>query len=193
MKPSEEAEIAKKAQKDKKYFDYFYRTYYQDILRYVHGFVKDKETAEDMASITFEKALKGIDTFQWEGVSVKSWLYRIARNTLYDYFRKKNVREPAISLQQSFSRDDESGTTLEDSVADNVLSIELQIIVSEEEKQLYEIFRQFDEQDQFLLYYKYFEDMSNKQIANLVGLSETNVGTRLQRLREKLKKQLQQV
>jgi RNA polymerase sigma factor (sigma-70 family) len=186
----DEQEIIKKAQKDKRFFEPIYGSNYDKILRYVASYVHNKELAEDLTSVTFEKALHGIDTFQWEGVSISSWLYRIARNTINDYYRKKINREGAFSLDQQIKGDEGDGTTFQDMLASSEEAIETQIITSEDEEKLYTLIGTLAEDEQYLLYYKYFEGLTNKDIAKLTSISETNVGTKLQRIREKIKKKL---
>jgi RNA polymerase sigma factor (sigma-70 family) len=60
-------------------------------------------------------------------------------------------------------------------------------IKDEEENVLYNMLREFNEKEQYLLYYKFFEDLTNKEISKIVGISESNVGTKLYRIRKKLK------
>lgn len=183
-----EEEIIRKIKRDKKYFALIYQEYYEQIYNYVYGFLKNKENAEDISSVTFEKALKGIDSFQWEGISIQSWLYKIARNTVNDFYRKKQNRVVQYSINQPIAQD--NAATLEDIMKSSDDTLEVQIIKSDEEEKLYAILQHFSESDQYLLYYKYFETMNNKEIAKIMQLSETNVGTKLQRLRIKLKELL---
>lgn len=182
-----EEELIKKCQKDKKYFDIFYSENYEKIFYYVRKYIKNKEHSEDITSMVFEKALRGIDNFQWEGISIQSWLYKIARNTINDFYRKKYNTHTLSINQKVNSKDGSSDMTLEDIIPSNEEGIELKVIKSDEEEHLYRILENLEENDQFLLYYKYFEDLTNKDIAKLMKLSETNVGTKLQRLRAKIK------
>jgi len=65
-----------------------YNDYHQPIVRYLERLVNDRETAEDLCHDTFIKALR-----YWQHhdplASEKSWLYRIATNTAYDYLRRR--------------------------------------------------------------------------------------------------------
>ena len=58
---------------------------------------------------------------------------------------------------------------------------------------LYNAIREFGDEEQHLIYYKFFAEMSNKEIAEQLELSETNVGTRLHRIRKKLKRVMEKV
>jgi len=132
--------------------------------------------SEDLASEVFEKAYKAIDDFRWQGISLSAWIFRIARNLLTDYYRKTGKDGRSISL-----------TEIEDLFEDEEVSLFSDYARSEEDLALYDALREFNELDQHLIYYKFFEDLSNKEIASLTGLAESNVGTRLYRIRGKLK------
>lgn len=66
-------------------FGELYDAYVQKIYNFVFYKTMHKETAEDLTSLVFTKALNGIAGFK-EG-SVSAWLYRIARNTVTDHYR----------------------------------------------------------------------------------------------------------
>ncbi len=68
-----------------------YREHFLDILRYLKRFLSDS-TAEDLAQEVFVKAGKGLANFRGEA-SPRTWLYRIAANTLRDHLRSKSHRE----------------------------------------------------------------------------------------------------
>lgn len=178
MTLEEEKKIVEKAQKNSNQFAPLYEYYYPKIHSYIYRRINNKEVADDLTSQTFEKAIKRINNFRWQGVSLGVWLYKIARNNLNDYFRKSRRTNRNISLTGLEAVIvDEQEETLEDIV-----------IRSDEESILYRALQQFKKEDQYLIYYKFFEDMTNKEIAAKTGLSETNVGTKLHRLRSKLKK-----
>src|SRR6218665_1559553 len=70
-------------------FEPLYRKYYSPILRYLQQRVEDPESAFDIASQVFIKALKNLHTYENRGVPFGSWLYRIAKSELYQQFREK--------------------------------------------------------------------------------------------------------
>jgi len=71
-------------------------------------------------------------------------------------------------------------------VASSAPSNDSVIWTGEVEKGLFESISELSEKDQYLIYYKFFEELSNKQIAKITGYSETNIGTKLHRIRKKL-------
>src|SRR6478672_9416198 len=67
-------------------FDENYRRVYQfAYLRTGHG-----ADADDIASSVFVEAVKGIHTFQFRGVPVAAWLFRIARNQTADLLERRS-------------------------------------------------------------------------------------------------------
>lgn len=51
----------------------------------------NKEIAEDLTQEVYYRALKKFNNFNYKGVSVNAWLFRIARNIVIDFYRSKNV------------------------------------------------------------------------------------------------------
>lgn len=171
-----EQELIKKIQKDKKHFGKIYEEYFRMVVNYFRKRMNNKALSEDLASEVFEKAYRAVDDFKWQGVSLSAWIFRIARNLLTDYYRKVGKVGETVSLAE-----------IGDFFEDNTVSLHLDLVQDEEEMALYNAIREFREEDQFLIYYKFFEDLSNKEIATITGLNESNVGTRLYRIRNKLR------
>jgi RNA polymerase sigma-70 factor (ECF subfamily) len=161
----------------KRDFEAIYEAYHKKVLNFVVKRVSLKETAEDLTSEIFEKIYKSIDDFQWQGITISAWIFRIARNRIIDYYRKNSKRKNDASI-------DDYSNTIVSSMKDS----EDMMIESEEYTALYNSIREFNESDQYLIYYKFFEQLSNSDIAKLLNLSETNVGTKLHRIRKKLVK-----
>lgn len=173
---TKDRELLKIIKKDKRKFEIIYKKYYSLVLNYICKRINDKAIGEDLASEVFEKAYKAIEDFKWQGVSLSSWIFKIARNLLTDYYRRINKIGEGVSLSE-----------IEDMFCDDDSSLYDDVIKGEEEKLLFDSLREFKDKDQYLIYYKFFEDLSNKEIAAITGQSESNIGTRLYRIRRKLK------
>lgn len=154
-----------------------YQIFSKKIFDFLKRKVSNKEIAEDLTAEVFEKVLKTINDYQWQGISVSAWIYRVARNHLIDYYRKQNK-----------FKDDTSFDDVVNIVESNSPTAETEIIQDEEDIILFRTLKELDEEDQYLIYYKFFEEMSNSEIAQIVGQTETNVGTRLHRIRKKMEK-----
>lgn len=139
--------------------------------------VSSREIAQDLASEIFEKIWRTIDDFQWQGINISAWIFRIARNHLIDHYRKMNKYKNDKSLDDIINIVESTMPT-----ADSELQRE------EEDVVLFNAIKELDEEDQYLIYYKFYEEMSNSKIAEITGLTETNIGTKLHRIRKKLAK-----
>ncbi len=176
----EEKKLIESIKYNKSNFDIIYKKYYKVVVNYLRSRINNKSIYEDLASEVFERAFKAIDDFKWQGVNLSAWIFRITRNLLTDYYRKINNRGADISI-----------TEFEDKIEDSSDNQYLDYIKDKEDKALYNSIREFGEEEQYLIYYKFFEDLKNTEIAKITGLTETNVGTKLYRIRKKLKNILQ--
>lgn len=73
---------------DEKAFGALYDKYIRQIYTFVYYKTHHKETAEDLTSETFFKALKSINRADVDK-PFSSWLYKIAQNTVIDHYRSK--------------------------------------------------------------------------------------------------------
>lgn len=70
-------------------FVQLYDKYIKRIYDFIYFKTTHKETAEDLTSLTFIKALEKIKTFNADKGTFSAWLYQIARNTVIDFYRTK--------------------------------------------------------------------------------------------------------
>lgn len=156
-------------------FPKIYEVYYKRVIEFLLKRVSTREIAEDLTSEVFEKILKSVNDFQWQGVTVSAWIFRIARNHLIDFYRKNNKHKKDTSLEDIVNY-----------IESPAPSTEAVMEKGESEVWLFNSIRELEPEDQYLIYYKFYEEMSNKDIAQLTGISETNIGTKLHRIRKKL-------
>lgn len=76
-------------QGDLERFGWLYDKYIKKIYDFIYFKTTHKETAEDLTSLTFFKALENIKTFDTNKGAFSAWLYQIARNTVIDFYRTK--------------------------------------------------------------------------------------------------------
>ena len=101
---------------------------------------------------------------------ISTWIYRIALNTCISFYRKeKNVPE-IISLTKDIDR-----------------TIEAHDPINEMLKQLYQMINQLGQLDKSIILL-YLEDKSYEEIAEITGLTVTNIATKLSRIKDKLKR-----
>src|SRR3569832_2934926 len=94
MSPEEEKSLLERIHSDPKEFGLLFEAYYKPIFGYIFRRLGDYDISRDIASETFLKAFLRIGTFKWIGISISSWLYRIATNEMNMYFWKE-IYSPA--------------------------------------------------------------------------------------------------
>jgi RNA polymerase sigma-70 factor (ECF subfamily) len=70
-------------------FPDLYDQYVRKIFNFIYYKTHHKETAEDLTSQTFLKALKNLSQFNQKKGHFSTWLYQIARNQVIDFYRSK--------------------------------------------------------------------------------------------------------
>ncbi|MEX2239046.1 MAG: RNA polymerase sigma factor [Dehalococcoidia bacterium] len=83
--------------RDETAWSQLYDQNFHPLYLYSLARVHDRGAAEEIASQVFEEALRGIKGFQYRGVSLRAWLYGIARNVTADHIRKR-ARRPESQL-----------------------------------------------------------------------------------------------
>ena len=72
-------------------FDRIYAEYFSEVYKFVLSLCQNPALAEEITQESFFKALKSIDRFNGD-CAIKTWLCKIARNTLYSYAKKHNKK-----------------------------------------------------------------------------------------------------
>ncbi len=155
-------------------FAAFYEQHLPKIFRYISYRVTDRHMAEDLTATVFEKALSKFNQYSPEKAALSTWVFRIARNTLIDHFRARG-REHTVPLDEAFDR------------PGNGKSPEQTVIEQEESQILRLCISKLSTQEQEIISLKFSSEMTNRQIADLLGLSESNVGVILYRTVRKLR------
>lgn len=91
---------------DRAAFGQLYELYFDRIYRYIYYRSLSRETAEDLCSKTFLKALDKLETFKSNRGSFSSWLYKIALNCIKDEYRKSSRYEIVSGVWDIASEDD---------------------------------------------------------------------------------------
>ncbi|WP_319203008.1 RNA polymerase sigma factor [uncultured Ilyobacter sp.] len=71
-------------------FDKIFDTYFERVYNKILGMVKNPEDAEDIAQEVFVSVYKNLKKFRKES-NIYTWIYRIAINKTYDFFRKNKT------------------------------------------------------------------------------------------------------
>ncbi len=141
--------------------------------------IGNRENAEDITQETFLKAWKHIRTFA-EGKSFKTWLFAIARNASIDYFRKKKTLsfgDFGVDAEEDFEHSLADTDPLPDALFDAGITAETV------ERGL----RQLSKEHAEVLTLHYREELSLKEIADLLGVSVNTVKSRDRRAKDALR------
>lgn len=141
---------------------------YQKIIYKICRVYRDnREDQEDLFQEIVYQLWKAYPGFKRES-KVSSWIYRIALNTAIAIYRKSKI---AIDYYQDFPEHiHPSGEKT----------------ISENEGRLFWALRKLNDSEKAVISL-YLEDFSYQEIADITGLSESNVGVRLNRIKNKLK------
>ena len=149
---------------------------YTEQLPRVYNFFRyrfaNDAVAEDLTSRTFEKAWSARARYRRDLAGFSTWLISIARNVATDHFRSQRPHLPLEAAGEV-----ETARTPHDDVAkDSDLA------------RLGSLLKQLPQREQELVALKYGAEATNRAIAELTGLSESNVGTILHRVVQTLRR-----
>lgn len=140
------------------------------IFRMCYLYLKDFHLAEDATQETFIKAMKSYDSFQHSS-DEKTWLIRIAINCCKNILRTKWFKDFHRIADDNIPAD--SCNPIEDFITKDSLSNAI-MSLKPNERQL------------IILYY--YQELSVKEIAEIIHKNENTIYQQLKRVREKLKK-----
>lgn len=175
---SEEAGLIEKArQGDREAFGGLYDSYVRRIYDFVYYRVGGRETAEDLTSDIFFKALEKIGSFDpsQKNSSFGAWLYRIARNRVIDHYR---ANRPLSSFEEAESQLGDDGSTAED------------LKRREDRKAVLKYLDALKPEQKELLLLRIWDERPYREIALITGKSEAALkmafGRAIKILREKM-------
>jgi RNA polymerase sigma-70 factor, ECF subfamily len=160
-------------------FAYIFKEYSDDVYRLIFTYVKKNEVAEDLVQEVFIKCYKNIDDFKGNS-SVKTWIISIAINQCKDYLRSAYSRYIYLSDKiSSFAKG--STKTPEDLVLENN---EKNLLT----KEILNLPIKYRE----VIYLYYFQELKIREIADVLGVNENTLKSRLSRAKELVKKNIQE-
>jgi len=155
-------------------FDDLYRESRDDVYAYVAGMLRDRGAAEEVTAAAFERAYRKRSRFNPRRGSPRAWLFGIARNAALDELRRR--RRHAELNDEPIDLDG--------------LGAAQQSERSELRLALAEALELLEPRERELVALKFFAGLSNAEIARVIGASDSNVGTRLHRVVNKLREVL---
>lgn len=169
-----EEEWIRKAASDPQAFQPLYEAHFKKVFLFVLHRVGDKDLAGDLTQQVFLNALTHIGRYQFRGLPFTAWLFRIAVNQCNDYFRKSKRSRVVV---------------LEDADVENLYEeLTAQQTLEEWAKRLPVILERLNPDDLQVIELRFFEGRPFKEVAEILGITETYAKVRTYRILERMKK-----
>ncbi len=152
-------------------FEQLYRSSRDDVYAYAAGLLGDRAAAEDVTATAFERAFRKRSRFDPRRGSGRAWLFGIARNAALDELRRRG-RRAELAVEPV---DVESLAEVHPAERS-----ELRLLLAAALAEL-------EARERELIALKFFAGLSNAEIARVLGISESNAGTKLHRVVDKLR------
>ena len=133
-----------------------YKDYHDKVLHFIYGKTSNYTLAEDLTSDVFLKVYSKLDTFDDTKASISTWIYRIAQNTLIDYFRTRKVFS---EVPEEISQESE---------------IDEELLANETLDALADALTELPERDRDLIILHYYHGLTLKEAAARLGMSYSN-------------------
>jgi RNA polymerase sigma-70 factor, ECF subfamily len=153
-------------------FEELYRSSRDDLFAYVTGLLRDRSAAEDVTAQAFERAYRRRSSFDPGRGSRRAWLFGIARNAALDELRRRSRHAELTTEPQDAASARAHDESAEAALRRSTIRAAMERLSARERE---------------LVALKYFAGLANSEIATVIGVSESNAGTKLHRVIEKLR------
>ena len=166
-------------------FDEIFEAYRPPIYGYLRRLSQDPAQADDLTQEAFVRVHRGLSDFRGDS-SLKTWLYRIARNVFLDHSRRASTRReeanlPLESPSGTYVNRPDEASPRPDQAADRN---EMSECVRDHTRALPDSYRD-------VLVLRDMQDLKNQEIADILGISLATAKMRLHRARTKLRESLE--
>lgn len=153
-------------------FEALYRESRDDVYAYLAGLLRDRSAAEEVTSQAFERAWRRRRQIDPARGTPRTWLFGIARNAALDELRRRK-RTAALPADDLPAPGETAQPTADTAIDRAVLRTALAGLGGRERE---------------LVALKFFAGLTNAEIAEVIGVSESNAGTKLHRTIQKLRR-----
>lgn len=158
------------------FFEQTYNSLKDKIYRLCLGFMGNTSDADDLFQEVLIKIWNNLDNFREES-SINTWVYRISTNTALMSINKINKSKSKYTNQ------------LPDNLKNEISQVN-DIVQQDKVKQLYQAISSLKEIDRIIISLL-LEDNSYKEIAEITGISISNVGVKINRIKKILSQKIQ--
>jgi RNA polymerase sigma-70 factor (ECF subfamily) len=155
-------------------FEALYRSSRDDVYAYVLTLVRDREAAEDVTAVAFERAYRRRRTFDRHRGEERGWLFGIARNAALDELRRRRRTANLVVDPEDVSEEELVDADGEDMAVRRAAVREALQALAPRERELIAL--------------KFHAGLTNAELASVLGVSESNAGTLLHRAVQKLRR-----
>ncbi len=163
-------------------FDGLVRTYMNTVLGLAYNYVGNFHTAEDLAQETFVQAFQSLDRLR-DIDRFKVWLLRIARNKCIDHIRR-NPKWISIDDDDQLRREVDAASAQTSTPPPSEASVS--------EAALLSVLQSIRADYREIFTMKHIDNLSYKEISQLLGMSVTAVGEKLYRVRAIIRERLRE-
>ena len=164
---------------EREYIGELFEKYSKKVKRLALNILKNEQDADDAVGITFLKIIKYREKFI--GIEENQLKGRISLD--------KRDKITFVSMTEVV--EDDEGNSRDMEIADDI-DLLREMLTTESVEKLHQAIRTLDSPAKEIVMLKYFDNMSNVSIADLLSMNVSTVGTILQRSLQKLKKLLKE-
>lgn len=156
------------------------RTYddvYPKLFAFFFAKTSSRELSEDLTQEVYYEAVKSAGTFRGQS-SIRTWLFGIAKNKLYRYYRSRRFAselDETLVREQRLRQDD---------------GPEEQVIQNEIQRMLNERINRLDDPAREIVLLRVYGELSFKEIGELVGISENHARVIFHRTKIQLQREM---
>jgi RNA polymerase sigma-70 factor, ECF subfamily len=156
--PSDEDLLNRARSGDTVAFGDLYQRHLTEIYRYIYYRVGDALDAEDLTETVFLKAWQALPRFYPQNTALAPWLYRIAHNTIIDFYRTSKLDQ-----------------NLPSTLPDHNPSPETQAEQNQQHVHMLQHLHHLEERLQQVLILRFLNDLTPQQVAQIMEITPAHV------------------
>ena len=141
------------------------------IYKVINTYCNDEDDKKDLEQEIIIQLWKALQSYN-DNFQLSTWIYRIAMNVSISFYRSNLNRKSRT-------------TSINESIFQEIESVNNDYQENEYRRLLHVFIQQLDEFNREILVL-YLDDYSYKEIAEIVGITESNVGTKINRIKKKM-------
>lgn len=150
--------------------DGLFTEYYPRLFNYLYYRTLNRAVADDLVSTVMVNIVRHFDTFDARKGNLDAWVFRVARNALFSYLRQQRETTDLDAVPESVVAYTDDEPDLDDRGA-----------------MVRKLLEGLTDEERELIYLKYWEELSNKEIGGRLGMNASTVSTKLWRATKKMR------